>query len=248
MSRRVALVTGGARRIGAAIVRRLAADGFDVAIHCNGSRDEADALAATLAPARCTVLVADLADADAASRLVPATVAALGRIDLLVNSASIFGTDTLQTFEVAEWDRHFAVNLRAPALLARDFAAAATRDGAAHPCIVNILDQRVFKLTPKSFSYTLTKTALHAATTTMAQALAPSIRVNAVAPGPTLANIHDGVAGMAREAAGIPLVETVAPEAIADAVAWLVSARHVTGQTIAVDGGQSIGWRTPDVF
>jgi NAD(P)-dependent dehydrogenase (short-subunit alcohol dehydrogenase family) len=248
VSRRVALVTGGARRIGAAIVRRLAADGFDVAIHCNGSRDEAEALAAALAPARCTVLVADLADADAMAGLVPATVAALSRIDVLVNSASIFGTDTLQTFETAEWDRHFAVNLRAPALLARDFAAAATHDGATHPCIVNILDQRVFKLTPQSFSYTLTKAALHAATTTMAQALAPTIRVNAVAPGPTLANIHDGEDGMAREAAGILLGETVAPEAIADAVGWLVAARHVTGQTIAVDGGQSIGWRTPDVF
>lgn len=248
MSRRVALVTGGARRIGAAIVRRFATGGFSVAIHCNGSRHEAETLAATLAPARCAVLVADLADADAVAGLVPATVAALGRIDVLVNSASIFGTDTLQTVETAEWDRHFAVNLRAPALLARDFAAAAMRDGAAHPCIINILDQRVFKLTPQCFSYTLTKAALHAATTTMAQSLAPDIRVNAVAPGPTLANIHDGEAGMAREAAGILLGETVAPEAIADAVAWLVSARHVTGQTIAVDGGQSIGWRTPDVF
>ena len=247
MSRRVALVTGGARRIGAAIVRRLAADGFDVAIHCNGSRDEAEALAAALAPARCTVLVADLADADAMAGLVPATVAALSRIDVLVNSASIFGTDTLQTFETAEWDRHFAVNLRAPALLARDFAAAARRDDAPHPCIVNILDQRVFKLTPQFFTYTLSKAALATATHTLAQALAPHVRVNGVAPGPTARNIRQAEEDFQKQV-DATLLGTGSPVAsVVDAVCFLLNAEAITGQIMAVDGGQSLIWRTPDV-
>ena len=137
------------------------------------------------------------------------------------------------------------MNLRAPVLLARRFAAQA--DAADDPSIVNIVDQRVLKLTPQVFSYTLTKSALHTATVTMAQALAPAIRVNAVGPGPTIANIHDGEAGMAKEVAGVPLARGVPAADIADAVLYLARARSVTGQTIAVDSGQSIGWLTPDV-
>jgi NAD(P)-dependent dehydrogenase (short-subunit alcohol dehydrogenase family) len=117
------------------------------------------------------------------------------------------------------------------------------REGA----IVNIIDQRVWKLTPEFYSYTLSKAALWAATRTMAQALAPGIRVNAVGPGPTLANPHDGPEGVAKEAAGTPLGRQVEPEEIAAAVAWLAAAKGVTGQMIAVDSGQHIGWRTPDI-
>lgn len=241
-----ALVTGGAVRIGAAIVRALAAAGRPVAIHCNRSRSAGDALAADIVASggRAAVLVCDLADADAVSRLVGEAEAAVGPLGLLVNNASLFEDDRITSLDPALWDRHFAVNLRAPALLARDFAARAAGDD---PSIVNVIDQRVWKLTPQYFSYTLTKSALWTATRTLAQALAPRIRVNGVGPGPTLANIHDGEAGFAQEATAVPLGHGGSPQEIADAVLFLAGARSVTGQMIAVDGGQHLGWRTPDV-
>ncbi|PSC06825.1 short chain dehydrogenase [Alsobacter soli] len=245
-ARPVALVTGGAKRIGAAIVRRLAKAGYDVAIHCGTSRaDAADLAAALPPPARAAVVCCDLANPAELAALMPAAREALGPVSLLVNSASLFEPDTLQTLEPALWERHFAVNLRAPVFLAQTFAAQCS-DGA-DASIVNILDQRVLRPNPGFFSYALTKSALFSATVTMAQALAPAVRVNAVAPGPTLANIHDGEDGLAREIAGVPLQRGVEPDEIADAVLYLARARSVTGQTIAVDAGQHLGWRTPDV-
>ncbi|WP_406854468.1 SDR family oxidoreductase [Alsobacter sp. KACC 23698] len=244
MTRRAALVTGGAKRIGAAIVRRLAAAGYDVAIHCRGSRQEAQDLAASLGPGpRVAIVAGDLADLDDVERLVPEAGAAIGPLTLLVNSASLFDDDRLDRLDRELWDRHFAVNLRAPAFLASAFARQAPEGSS----IVNLLDQRVERLNPTFFSYTLTKAALHAATTTMAQALAPAIRVNAVSPGPTLANDHDGPNGLAHEIANVPLRRGVDPSEIADAVLYLAGARSVTGQTLAVDAGQRLGWRTPDI-
>lgn len=246
MSVRAALVTGGARRVGAAIVERLASAGYALAIHCGSSRAEAEALAVRLRAGGGTAVVVqgDLADAATCPRLVADAVSGLGGLSLLVNNASTFDRDTLEMLDPAVWDRQFAVNIRAPALLASAFASVAGGDA---PSIVNIVDQRVRRLTPQVFSYTLTKAALHAATTTMAQALAPRIRVNAVGPGPTIANVHDGDVGMAHEVAGVPLQHAVSPQEIADAVLYLAEARSVTGQTLCVDSGQSIGWRTPDI-
>ncbi|MCP8937023.1 SDR family oxidoreductase [Alsobacter sp. SYSU M60028] len=243
-----ALVTGAAKRIGAAIARRLAAAGYAVAIHCRDSRAEADALAEEIARqgGRAAVVAGDLAEPSACARVVAEAAAALGGLDLLVNNASLFLPDTLADVEPGLWDRHFAVNARAPVLLAQAFAAQA--GGRSDPSIVNIVDQRVLRLTPQFFSYTLSKAALHAATVTMAQALAPSVRVNAVGPGPTAANIHDGEEGLAREAAGVPLARAVDPAEIAEAVLYLARARSVTGQLLAVDAGQHIGWRTPDII
>jgi NAD(P)-dependent dehydrogenase (short-subunit alcohol dehydrogenase family) len=245
---KTALVTGGAKRIGEAIVRELANSGYGVAIHCNASRAEADALAAELAAggARTAVVAGDLVDPAICSALVGRAAAQLGPLTLLVNNASLFESDTLQDFEFLRWNRHFSVNARAPALLAQAFAAQV--GGADDPSIVNIVDQRVLNLTPQNFSYTLSKAALHAATTTMAQALAPRIRVNAVGPGPTAPSVQDGEAGLAKEAAGVPLQHGVTPREIADAVLYLACARSVTGQMIAVDAGQHIGWRTPDII
>jgi NAD(P)-dependent dehydrogenase (short-subunit alcohol dehydrogenase family) len=243
----VALVTGGAKRIGAAIVRRLARDGYAVAIHCNGSQADAEALAGLVLGdgGRAVVLVADLVDPAAVDGLVPAAEAALGPVTLLVNNASMFAADTLMTFDVMTWNRQFSVNIRAPSALAK--AMAARLPGGTEGAIVNIIDQRVWKLTPEFYSYTLSKAALWAATRTMAQTLAPRIRVNGVGPGPTLANPHDGPEGIQQESAGTPLGRQVSPEEIADAVAWIAAARSVTGQMIAVDSGQHIGWRTPDI-
>ncbi len=244
---RVALVTGGAKRIGCAIVEALAAAGYAVVIHCNTSRSEADALAAKLQRqgAQAAVIQADLATPDAVARLMPEAAGLFGPVSLLVNNASVFLADTLHTIDVLTWNRQFSVNIRAPSVLAKDFAAALPKDRKG--AIVNIIDQRVWKLTPEFYSYTLSKAALWAATRTMAQTLAPHIRVNAVGPGPTLGNLHDGDVGVKHEAASIPLQRQVDPREIADAVVYLAHASSVTGQMIAVDGGQHIGWKTPDI-
>ncbi len=244
---RIALVTGGAKRIGRAIVERLARSGYDVAIHCNGSRAEAEALATSLnaSSIRARVFSADLADPLAVAELVPNVQAELGLVTLLVNNASIFEIDDIRGIEVPTWNRQFSVNLRAPTVLSGAMANALP-DGWSG-AIVNIIDQRVWKLTPQYFSYTLTKSALWTATQTMAQALAPRIRVNAVGPGPTAANIHDGEALMAAEAAGTLLQDRISPEEIAEAVLFLATARSITGQMIAVDSGQHLAWRTPDI-
>jgi NAD(P)-dependent dehydrogenase (short-subunit alcohol dehydrogenase family) len=248
MSRDVALVTGGAKRIGAVIVRALAQAGYAVVIHCNTSRSEADALADNINALGGTAAVvsADLVDPAAVAGLIEAASVPFGPVSLLINNASVFLADTLQTFDVPTWNRQFTVNIRAPSVLAREMAAALPPER--HGAIINIIDQRVRKLTPEFYSYTLSKAALLAATVTMAQALAPRIRVNGIGPGPTLANVHDGSAGFNQEAAGTPLGTPVAPEAIADAVLYLARAHHVTGQMIAVDSGQHIGWKTPDIL
>jgi NAD(P)-dependent dehydrogenase (short-subunit alcohol dehydrogenase family) len=244
---KVALVTGGARRIGGAITEALAEAGYAVVIHCRTSRDDADQLAARIKAngGKAAVVIADLVDPDAVAGLIMAAGKPFGPVSLLVNNASVFLADTLHTIDVPTWNRQFSVNLRAPSVLAKDMAAALPAD--ARGAIVNIIDQRVWKLTPEFYSYTLTKAALWAATQTMAQTLAPLIRVNAVGPGPTLGNIHDGEAGVRHEAAGVPLQRQVQPSEIADAVLYLVQATSVTGQMIAVDGGQHLGWKTPDV-
>jgi NAD(P)-dependent dehydrogenase (short-subunit alcohol dehydrogenase family) len=245
-SAKVALVTGGARRIGRAICERLAAEGHALVIHCNASVAEGEALAAELRQrgGEATVIAADLADPDAVAGLGEMMGAAFGPVTLLVNNASMFANDDLLSLDVPTWNRQFSVNIRAPSVLAGAMARALPpdRDGA----IINIIDQRVWKLTPEYYSYTLSKAALWAATQTMAQRLAPRIRVNAVGPGPTLAN-HDGAKALAREAAGTPLGTIVAPEAVAEAVAYLSRAAHVTGQMIAVDSGQHLAWKTPDI-
>ena len=245
--RPVALVTGGAKRIGRSIVERLAREGYGVAIHCNRSVAEAQALARDLQAAGtpACVVAADLADPRAVEGIVAEARGALGPLTLLVNNASIFEPDEVETLTQERWDRHFAVNLRTPAFLARDFARQlpAGREG----CIVNIVDQRVWKPTPQFFSYALTKAALFAATQTMAQALAPRIRVNAIGPGPTLSNERQADEDFARQSGAVLLGRGGTTDEIADAVVYLAQARSVTGQMIAVDGGQHLAWQTPDV-
>ena len=245
---RAVLVTGGARRIGRALSLALARAGYAVAVHTHRAHAEADDLAAemTARGGRAAVVLADLADPAAATALVTQAVAALGPLTLLINNASIFEDDAVGNLDPAAWDRHFAVNLRAPVFLAEAFAAQASADGEAS--IVNIVDQRALKLVPRQFSYTLTKAALHTATIMLAQALAPKVRVNAVAPGPTLASPRQDPAQFAQQAAAVPLGRGPRPEEIADAVLFLAAAASVTGETIAVDGGQHVAWKTPDTW
>lgn len=244
-ARGAALVTGGARRIGRAICLELASAGFDVAVHHHTSDDEAAALVREIEGRgrRAVALSADLRDVVATHALIGLAAESLGPLTVLVNNASVFADDRLDTITGDSWSEHLDTNLRAPVLLAQAFARQAP-DGAA---IVNILDQRVLKPDPRFFSYGLSKAALWHATRTMAQALAPRIRVNGVGPGPTLPSVHQTPSDFAAEAAAVPLARAGSPEAVASAVRWLVDAELVTGQMIAVDGGQHLAWKTPDI-
>ena len=245
---RVALVTGGAKRIGRAISLALADAGFAVAIHTGRSVAQAETLAAeiTQAGSRAAVVRGDLTAPAAPRAVIQEATAALGPLTLLVNNASIFEADEVGSLDAQAWDRQFVINLRAPVFLAEAFAAQVP--AGADASIVNIVDQRVRKLTPRQFSYTLSKAALHVATTTLAQALAPRVRVNAVAPGPTLPSQRQDAEQFATQAGSLPLARGPSPAAIAAAVVFLAQADSVTGETIAVDGGQHIAWKTPDVW
>ncbi|WP_029416014.1 SDR family oxidoreductase [Brevundimonas bacteroides] len=240
-----ALVTGASRRIGRAIALALARRGHDIAIHHRSSPEDAEALAAevrSLGP-RATIVCADLAKEHEVRRLVPEAAKALGPLSVLVNNASVFEDDRVGSLLRETWDRHLETNLRAPLVLMEAFAAQAPEGSA----VVNLLDQRVLKPDPRFVSYALSRNGLWWATRTMAQALAPRIRVNGVGPGPTLKSIHQTDEDFAAEAASVPLGHGATPEDIATAVLYLVDARSVTGQMIAVDGGQHLAWQTPDI-
>ncbi len=244
---RTALVTGGARRIGAAIARDLAAHGFLVALHCNRSTAEADALAGEIEAAggRAAVLQADLEDMDATAMLVARAAEALGPVGLLVNSASVFERDEAQDFDWPLWERHFALHLKAPVLLSRELARALPAES--EGLVVNIVDQRVLRPNPQFFSYTLSKAALWDATRTLAQALAPRVRVNAIGPGPALPNQRQERADFERQVEGLLLKRGPELAEFGATVRYLFEARSVTGQMIAIDGGQHLAWQTPDV-
>jgi NAD(P)-dependent dehydrogenase (short-subunit alcohol dehydrogenase family) len=241
------LVTGAAKRIGRAIALDLAAHGYGVAVHHNTSGVEAREVAAAIEAAggRAVLLHGDLADPEMPLRLIVAAAEALGPLTGLVNNASIFEPDQPTSVDAPSWDAHMDINLRAPVLLARHFAAAlpADTDGA----IVNLIDQRVLKPTPRFFSYAVGKAALWSATQMLAQGLAPRVRVNAVAPGPTLPNARQSAADFARQQASVLLGHGPSVAEVARAVRFLLEARSVTGQMITVDGGQHLAWETPDV-
>jgi NAD(P)-dependent dehydrogenase (short-subunit alcohol dehydrogenase family) len=242
-----ALVTGGAKRIGRAIVEDLATHGFAVAIHCNRSRIEADALAAAInaSGGRAAVVAADLTDMDAVGDLVGQAQAALGPLSLLVNNASLFEDDSVLDFDWRAWDRHFAVHVKAPALLAQNFARALPEGQ--EGLIVNMIDQRVWRPTPRYFSYALSKSTLWTATQMMAQALGPRIRVNAIGPGPTLKNTRQDDSDFAAQVDGLILKRGPELPEFGATIRYLWEARSVTGQMIALDGGQHLAWQTPDV-
>lgn len=243
------LVTGAARRIGLAIAGRLAHAGRPVVLHASHrSAQEAELAAQAIRTrgGRASIVCADLADARETQELVAFAARQFGPITLLVNNASVFEPDAARDFSFEAYERQFAVNLRAPLLLARDMAAQLPPE--AEGAIVNIVDQRVWRLTPRYFTYTLAKSALWTATRTMAQSFAPRIRVNAVGPGPVFPNAAYGEAGFEAEARGVPLGRAADVSGVVDAVLYLAEARSVTGQMIAVDGGQHLSWETPDVL
>jgi NAD(P)-dependent dehydrogenase (short-subunit alcohol dehydrogenase family) len=242
---RAALVTGAGKRIGRAIALDLARRGFAVAVHYNGSADAAEAVVAEIRGhgGTAVALQADLGDEASVERLMPVAVAALGPLGVLVNNASTFEYDSIESASRAGWDHHMEANLRAPFVLIQQFARQLpeTAEGA----VVNLLDQRVWNLTPHFVTYTVSKAALWTLTQTLALALAPRIRVNGIGPGPTLPSIHQTEEQFARQCADMPLGRGTSPEEIAEAVWFLLQARAMTGQMVALDGGQHLGWAQP---
>ncbi|MBN7784810.1 SDR family oxidoreductase [Ponticoccus gilvus] len=252
-----ALVTGGAQRLGRAMVLDLARRGYDVAVHYRGSEEAATGLVAEIgAMGRCAVaLQADLLDEAQAGALVARAAEALGGpLTVLVNNASIFEHDDLESGTRASWDRALESNLRAPVVLTQRFAAQVPdplRDAGGEPVaqglVVNMIDQRVRKLTPEFMSYTIAKTGLWSFTRTAAQALAPRVRVNGIGPGPTLRGGRQSESDFARQRAATVLGRGSDAEDIVGALGYFLGAKAVTGQLLCVDGGQHLGWETPDV-
>ncbi len=237
-----ALITGGAKRIGRAIALNLAEHGFDIAVHYGTSRAEAAEVVAAITATgrRAVALSADLTSEAETASLLPAAVKALGPVTCLVNNASVFERDEALTVTRESWDAHIETNLRAPFVLTQEFARRLPTDmpGA----VVNILDERVWNLTPHFVSYTLSKAGLWTLTQVIAMALAPRIRVNAIGPGPTLPSSRQSAEQFARQGASVPLKRGATPEEIAAAVRFVVDAGAMTGQMIALDGGQHLGW------
>jgi NAD(P)-dependent dehydrogenase (short-subunit alcohol dehydrogenase family) len=240
---RAALVTGAAKRLGRAIAVALADAGFAVALHCRGSVAAAEQLAADIERMGRAVVVlqADLAVEAEVARLLPAANQALGPIGVLVNNASHFERDDWQDADRASWDAHMEPNLRAPFVLTQAFAR--QLPAAAEGAVINMLDQRVWSLTPHFVSYTVSKAALWAVTQSMALALAPRIRVNGIGPGPTLANTRQTEQQFRAQAASVPLAHGADPLEIARAVLSILALPSMTGQMIALDGGQHLQWQ-----
>jgi len=242
---KAALVTGAARRIGRALALALAEAGYAVAVHHHSSHAEAEALVAEIASSggKALAFAADLSDETAVGKLLPDATAALGPIGVLVNNASIFENDTVATATRESWDAHLAVNLRAPFVLIQDFAARLPADSGG--VVINLLDERVWNLTPYFVSYTVSKMGLWTLTRTMALALAPRIRVNAIGPGPTLPNMRQTSAQFLDRCRNMPLRRGTSPREIAAAMRFILEAPALTGQMIALDGGEHLGWAQP---
>ena len=239
-SRGAALITGGAKRIGRALVAAAADAGFDVAIHVRSVDDEAETAAAEVRARgrKAAIFPCDLRKESTTVALVGEAEAELGPVTLLVNCASVFEEDAFSDMNRASWDAHMETNLRAPLVLAQAFARRlpADREG----LIVNILDQRVLHPTPEFFSYSLSKAALWDATRILAQALAPRVRVNGIGPGPTLPSTYQDPAAFDAEARATLMGRSVPPSQIGQALRYLIDATSVTGQMIAVDSGQHL--------
>lgn len=251
-----ALVTGAAKRLGRAMALELAAQGHDVAVHYNSSADAAEDTARDIRALgrKAVILKADLLDEEAVTGLMGRASDALGPVEVLINNASIFDYDNIDSATRDSWDRHMESNLRAPFVLIQALAAQMPEpdvddrgEPVARGLVVNMVDQRVRKLTPEFMTYTIAKMGLWALTRTAAQALAPKVRVNAIGPGPTMQGARQSADHFARQRAATVLQRGADPESICEALRYFLTAKAVTGQLICVDGGQHLGWETPDV-
>lgn len=240
-----ALITGGAHRLGRAMALDLSRQGFGVIIHANTSLEEAQDLAAEISAngGQAWALQADLTDTQEAKSLIDQAHDLAGQIDILINNASIFEPDAVDTLDETLWEQHFDLHLKSPVFMSN---ALARHLAGAEGMIVNIIDQRVWRLNPTFFSYTLSKSALWTATQTMAQALGPNIRVNAIGPGPALKNDRQNDEDLAQQVDALILKRGPELSEFAATIRYLWEAKSVTGQMIALDGGQHLAWKTPD--
>ncbi|MCW9046114.1 MAG: SDR family oxidoreductase [Alphaproteobacteria bacterium] len=240
-----ALVTGAAHRIGRAMAEALATEGWNLALHYNSSKDSAEALATELREkgVSAITLKADLAKGEEVSALIPQAGQALGPVTLLVNNASIFESDTIRNGTKKSWDIHMGVNLHAPFLLTQAFANSLPENLQGN--VINLIDQRVWNLTPHFASYTVSKAGLWTLTQTTALALAPQIRVNAIGPGPTLKSIHQTDEQFTKEYTTTPLQRSVDLDEICNAMRFILTTPSMTGQMVALDSGQHLGYAQP---
>ena len=247
MEARKIIITGAATRIGAAIAKKLSGPKIEIVIHYNKSKSKAEELKKELNKDGTVVYLikADLGKEKEVQKLIKLSKSKLKYFDCLINNASLFENDKLENFTVKSWDIHLNANLKAPALLSRGFA---NNIKGKNNNIINIIDQRVFKLTPYFFSYTLSKTGLYTLTKTSAMSLAPNIRVNGIAPGPTIKNKRQSEKHFKKQYLATPLRRKVDVEQICNAVDFFIKNRSITGQVLAVDSGQSLNWQTPDII
>lgn len=240
-----AMITGGAHRLGRAIALDLAKQGFGVVIHANSSADDAQRLADDIKSegGRAWAVQADLANTNQAIAALDDAHKLAGNVDILVNNASIFEPDTIDDLDEELWDQHFNIHLKSPAFMSNAMAQHLAGD---EGLIVNIIDQRVWRLNPTFFSYTLSKSALWTATQTMAQALGPNVRVNAIGPGPALKNDRQNDEDLAQQVDALILQRGPELSEFGATIRYLWDAKSVTGQMIALDGGQHLAWKTPD--
>ena len=241
------IITGGATRIGAAIANKLSGPGVEIVIHYNKSKLNAEKLKKKLSKnlTKVYLIKGDLSKETDLKKIVKFCKIKLKYFDCLVNNASLFEDDKLENFTTDSWGKHLRTNLRAPALLSKEFAKNVKGE---NNNIINIIDQRVFKLTPFFFSYTISKTGLYTMTKTSAISLAPKIRVNGIAPGPTLKNKRQSEKHFKKQYLATPLKRQVNVSEICNAVDFFIKNRSITGQVLAVDSGQNLNWQTPDII
>ena len=247
MEARKIIITGGATRMGAAIARKLSGPNIEILIHYNKSKLKAEKLKKELSSKGTKVYLVkgDLSKETDIKKIIEFAKSKLKNFDCLVNNASLFENDKLENFSLDSWSKHLRTNLRAPALLTKEFAKNVKGK---NNNIINIIDQRVFKLTPYFFSYTLSKTGLYTLTKTSAMSLAPNIRVNAIAPGPTIKNQRQSEKHFKKQYLATPLKRQVDVEQICNAVDFFIKNISITGQVLAIDSGQNLNWQTPDVM
>ena len=247
MEARKIIITGGATRIGAAIARKLSGLNKEILIHYNKSKSKAEILKRDLQKngSKIYLVKGDLSKETDVNKIIKFAKSKLKYFDCLINNASLFENDKLENFSTKNWGKHLRTNLRTPALLSKEFAKNVKRG---NNNIINIIDQRVFKLTPFFFSYTISKTGLYTLTKTSAISLSPKIRVNGIAPGPTIKNKRQSEKHFKKQYLATPLKRQVDVREICNAVDFFIKNRSITGQVLAVDSGQSLNWQTPDIM
>ena len=241
------IITGGATRIGAAIARKLSGKGVEIVIHYNKSKAKAEKLKKELSSngTKVYLIKGDLSVESDVNKIVKFAKSKLKYFDCLINNASLFENDKLDNFTSQSWEKHITTNLKAPAYLSKEFSK---NIKGKNNNIINIIDQRVFKLTPFFFSYTLSKTGLYTLTKTSAMSLAPQIRVNGIAPGPTIKNKRQSIKHFKNQYLATPLKKQVNVDEVCNAVDFFIKNSSITGQVVALDSGQSLNWQTPDIL